>query len=259
MLAAASFNAADAVGLMARTSEHHTARYSWNGGPITLTTSAGDIHVVTGDDTHVGVDYTEHYALRTPTVAGEATADGGVALTARCRGGIFDQCAVNYVLTVPRGARLTLRTGNGSVGVSGQAGPVSVRTGDGSVRLTDTAGPVTARTGDGGIVVSGASGSLDLHTGDGRITGDGLTSPSATVRTGDGGIVLTFDTAPSDVSATTGDGGITITLPEDGPYLVDATTGDGGTRVTVPTAPSAPRAIRAHSGDGTITVAPTQR
>ncbi|WP_198543281.1 sensor domain-containing protein [Pseudofrankia sp. BMG5.36] len=259
VLAVASFNAADFVGLMAQTSAHHTARYSWNGGPITLTTSAGDIHVVTGDDTQVGVAYTEHYALRTPAVAGEATADGGVALTAHCRGGIFDQCAVNYALTVPRGARLTLRTGDGSVDVSGVAGPVSLRTGGGSVRVTDTTGPVTARTGDGGIDVSRSSGSLDLRTGNGGITGGDLTSPSATVRTGDGRIALTFDTAPSDVSATTGDGGIIIALPEDGPYRVDATTGDGRTRVTVPTAPSAPRTIHAHSGDGTVTVAPTRR
>jgi len=243
MLAAAGWGGFTATGWMAQTSEHHEASYDWHGGPITLSSTAGSIHLVTGDGRQVVVAYTERYQLKTPTVTGAETPDGGVALRAKCPGGIFSSnCAINYTVTVPPGARVDLRTGDGSIEVADEAA--------GTTGLA-----VMAHTGDGHINVLNARGPLDLSTGDGGITGAGLGSASVKAHTGDGGISLGFAVAATAVDASSGDGSIHITVPTDtGPYRVDASSGDGVTHVRVPTDPQSPRRITAHTGDGSVTV-----
>ncbi|MBX6389090.1 MAG: sensor domain-containing protein, partial [Frankia sp.] len=220
LAAAAGLSATDLISLMAHTTERHTVGYAWAGGPVTLSTSSGDIRVVAGDatTTEVSVDYTARYGLRAPQVSGATTAEGGVALDADCPVIAQHRCDVDYVLTVPPGAALTLRTGDGTIEVTGSTGDLDVRTSDGAVRLTTAADRVSARSGDGSIS-------------------------------------LVFTEPPADVNARTSDGRVTITVPPGAAYAVDAGTSDGRTRVDVPTDPGSPRVLHARSGDGNVTIA----
>jgi hypothetical protein len=226
------------VGFMAHTSEHHEETYPWHGGEISMDVSSGSVHVVVGDSASVGVSYTEHYQLKKPT-ASVSPSDAGLQIKARCPSGIFgNNCEVNYVLTVPSSAKMTIHTGDGGVHVADVAGALTLSTGDGGISLDDVSGDVQARTGDGGV-----------H-------GTGLRSGALQVHTGDGGIDLEWASAPTTVAVTSGDGGVHVTVPKgSGPYRVDASSGDGRRDVSVPTDPSARSSITVHTGDGGITVA----
>jgi DUF4097 and DUF4098 domain-containing protein YvlB len=225
------------VGYMAQTSEHHEASYPWNGGEISIDVTSGSVHVVVGDSDTVGVSYTEHYQLKEPTVSATAS-DTGVQIKAHCPGALFsNNCEINYVLTVPSSAKMTIHSGNGGVHVS------------------DVTGALNLDTGDGGIVLDDVSGDVQAHTGDGGVHGSALRSKSLQAHTGDGGIDLEWESAPTTVAITSGDGGVHVTVPQgSGPYRVDASSGDGGRDVSVPTDPNAAASITVHTGDGGISV-----
>jgi DUF4097 and DUF4098 domain-containing protein YvlB len=237
VLGAAGFQAFSMVGYMAQTSEHHATTYPWHGGEIGLDISSGSVTVVTGDDNTVGVSYTERYQLKKPTVSA-SVGDPGLELKARCPAVLLsNNCDINYVLTVPSAAKMTIRTGDGAVRVSDLTSALSLRTGDGGVTLTNVSGDVQATTGDGGV----------------RATG--LRSDALQVHTGDGGVNLAWASAPTSVSVTSGDGEVKVTVPAgSGPYRVDTSSGDGGQHVSVPTSQNATATIVVHTGDGGVTV-----
>lgn len=237
VLGVVGFQAFDMVGLMAQTSEHHEASYPWQGGEIALDISSGGVTVVTGDSNTVGVSYTEHYQLRKPTVS--ATQVGaGLQLKARCPGVFFsNNCDINYTLTVPSSAKMTIHTGNGGVRIADLTGVVSLNTGNGGISLTNVGGDVQARTGNGGVHAIG------------------LRSSTFQVHTGNGGVNLQWATAPMSVSVTSGNGGVQLNVPSGtGPYRVDVSSGNGGREVTVPTSANAAASIVVHTGNGGIRV-----
>jgi hypothetical protein len=225
------------VGTFAHASEHHEASYPWNGGAISLRTSAGSVRIESGTVSTVEVAYTEHYELKKPKVTG-VIADGGVQLTAACPGGIFgNNCEINYVVTLPASARLVVHTGSGSV------------------QLADLAGALSVDAGDGGITFDSVSGDIVAHTGNGGIHGTAVQSKSVDVSTGDGSINLAWASAPTSVTAMTGNGGIALVLPSgSGPYRVATSTGNGGQHVSVPTDIGARSTISARTGDGSIKI-----
>lgn len=237
VLGVVGFQAFDMVGLMAQTSEHHEATYPWHGGEIALDISSGGVTVVTGDNNTVGVSYTEHYQLKRPTVSATPAA-AGLQLKARCPGALFsNNCYINYTLTVPSSAKMTIHTGNGGVRVADLTGALSVSTGAGGVNLTNVSGDLVA------------------HTGDGGVNATGLRSSALQVHTGNGGINLQWASAPTSVSVTSGNGGVQLTVPAgSGPYRVTVSSGNGGRDVSVPTNPSASSSITVHTGNGGIRV-----
>jgi putative adhesin len=221
MIAASAFGAFGLVGTFARTSEHHTASYAWQGdGEISVNTSAGNVRTEVGTGTQVVVSYTEHYQFKRPTVTATSL-DGGLQLAARCAGGLYgSNCAINYVVTVPAAASLVLHTG------------------------------------DGDLQLSASTGSISANTGDGDINGTELISATVDASTGDGDIDLAWDVAPTKVGATTGNGDINLVVPPGTTYNVSAHTGNGGTHVGVPQDQSAPDSISADTGNGDIRISP---
>ena len=220
-LALAVFGAFSLVGTFARTSEQHAASYPWQGhGEISLNLSSGDVQIQTGSGTQVGVVYTEHYELRKPTVSA-ARLDGGLQLKASCPGGVFgNNCAINYVVTVPASVSLVLYTGAGDVQLGATTGTIAVNTGDGDVNGTE------------------------------------LVSKTVNASTGNGDIQLGWDVAPTTVVTTTGDGDIALVVPPGTAYKVSAHTGNGSTHVTVPQDQAAPASISADTGNGDIHITP---
>ena len=237
VLGAVGWQAFSMVGYMAQTSEHHEATYPWHGGEISLNVSSGSVTVVTGADNTVAVSYTEHYQLKKPTVSASLPATG-LQLEARCPGVLFsNNCDINYTLTVPSSAKMTIHTGNGGV------------------RVADLTGALSLSTGAGGVNLTNVSGDLIAHAGNGGVRGSGLRSNALQVDTADGGVNLQWATAPKSVSVTSGNGGVRLTVPTgSGPYRVDVSSGNGGQHVSVPTDPNAAASIAVHTGNGGISV-----
>ncbi len=219
LLAAIAYTAFTTIGLLAHTTEHHSASYAWQGAVIDVRSGGGNVTVREGDGASVNVAYTEHYGLRKPTVRTSRTASG-LSLQAACPGGLFgNNCSVDYTLTVPRGAALELNTG------------------DGSIRL------------------DGVSGIVSAHTGDGSITGTNLRAGRLQAQSGDGSIRLQWATMPRTVTTTSGDGGVTLLVPPgSGQYAISTRTGQGGVHVDVNSDPKAASTLALRTGDGGISV-----
>lgn len=78
--------------------------------------------------------------------------------------------SVKLEITVPAGTDLTLRTGAGSVEVSGVQGSLRVEAGAGSIEIRDAAGPVSLSAGAGSIDYEGSpAGACQFHAGAGSI------------------------------------------------------------------------------------------
>lgn len=77
--------------------------------------------------------------------------------------------AVSFQIQAPPSTRLLLKTGGGSIAVSGFAGGGEVRTGGGSVSLTDLKGKLDVETGGGSIRMEKIDGTVAAQTGGGSI------------------------------------------------------------------------------------------
>jgi len=103
-----------------------------------------------------------------------------------------------FDLYVPRNSTLFVSSGDGRLRVDGVSGEIELRTGDGSVDVTGGKGRLRVETGDGRIRVENFDGEAEARTGDGRISLDGNFSRLA-ARTGDGTISLSL---PEGANAT---------------------------------------------------------
>jgi len=128
--------------------------------------------------------------------------------------GNFSSPSVSFVVSVPRGLKITAHTRDGSVKATNTAGDLTVRTDDGSVRAEDVSGRVSLETGDGSIH---ADGRMDvLHA-----------------QTGDGSVVIDADEGSSmrgDWDVSTGDGSIVFRVPANFSAEIDASSRDGSVR-----------------------------
>jgi hypothetical protein len=137
------------------------------------------------------------------------------------------------IVSVPRDADVSARSGDGAVTVEDVAGKLDVNTGDGAVTLRRSNGDLFVRTGDGAVSLEGVRGRAELSTGDGSVTVDGVLQ-RVTARTGDGAVVVRAgegSAAPTDWDIETGDGSVTLSLPASFAAELDARSNDG--RVTV--------------------------
>ena len=116
------------------------------------------------------------------------------------KGGVVysSNAEAEFDLYVPRNSTLFVSSGDGRLRVDGVSGEVELRTGDGSIDVTGSKGRLRAETGDGRIRVENFDGDAEARTGDGRITLDGNFSRLA-ARTGDGTISLSL---PEGANAT---------------------------------------------------------
>lgn len=159
---------------------------------------------------------------------------------------------VSIEVHMPREGRADLKTGDGSISLTGLKGEMTVTSGDGSQQIDDVDGVLNARAGDGHIRARGRFDGLNLHTGDGSI--------EATARAG--------STVNSAWDIHAGDGSVTLRLPEKLAANVDFETHDGHLDVDMPVTVSGRiggKTIRGtlngggnllsiHTGDGSIHV-----
>ena len=129
--------------------------------------------------------------------------------------GISRSTSARLIVSVPRRADVTARTGDGSIRIERVNGRLELRSGDGSIRASEVSGDLVLNTGDGSITVDGAEGTLRLQTGDGGVSVAGKLT-SVKMHTGDGSIVYRAQPGTSmqdDWDISTGDGSVALYLP----------------------------------------------
>jgi Toastrack DUF4097 len=234
---------------------------------VRLEGGSGSVSIDTGAGSTTSIEQTIQYRGDRPKVATHRIEAGTLVLDTDCG----RHCSADYRVTVPRGVVVTGRVGSGDIDLTGLAG-VDVESGSGTISVADVTGNVTAQTGSGDINARGIGGNVQVHTGSGTITASdvaGTTTADASsgdvnargvtgsvdVQTGSGTIKVVL-AAPASIKAQAGSGDVTLTVP-DGRYRVVATTGSGDQHISVPSDPSAPNTLEAHTGSGEITIRPS--
>ncbi len=142
---------------------------------------------------------------------------------------------VDYVVTVPTGTAVDVRSGNGAVAVETVRGGVIIDAGNGRVALTRPQGRVDVTANNGSIDVQDAQvDGMTLQAGNGDINFSGTLGEGASeIRSGNGSVRVVL---PRDqrvrLDAQTGQGRITNNLSSDAPNgrgLRAALNGGGGT------------------------------
>jgi len=125
-------------------------------GRFTLENTNGEVQVATWDQDQVRVEAELRAAsesqLRQIAIEVQGEGDRVSVNTRLPRGGFFGHGgAVDYHITLPRHARLEVKTVNGRVSIEGLEGRLLASTVNGGVEITDAAGEVHATTVNGSI------------------------------------------------------------------------------------------------------------
>jgi hypothetical protein len=128
-------------------------------GELTLDNTNGSVRVATWDEPRVRIEATKgaptRETLREIEVVVEGEGDRVSVRTRQPRRRLFGPGGqVEYRLTVPRGARVLVKTVNGAVELDGVEGGVRASTVNGSVEAARIAGEVDASTVNGSVQVS---------------------------------------------------------------------------------------------------------
>jgi DUF4097 and DUF4098 domain-containing protein YvlB len=164
-------------------------------GPVPdleITNFAGSVRIRAGETGEIRVEATKkasrHKDLHRMEVdVGER--DGTVVVRTR-KTASLNQASVELDVTAPANTGLRLKTGAGTIDVSGLTGDMEVDTGAGTVVLRDTEGRVRAHSGAGTVEVRNASGPAEIGVGAGTIVYEGALAGDSTFSTGLGEIVL---------------------------------------------------------------------
>ncbi len=148
-------------------------------GELSLQNTNGSVRVATWDEPRVRIEATKTAATRHALDQVEVEIDGEgdrVAVrTRQPRGGSFlnRAASVQYSVTVPRGARVSVRNVNGRIEIDGVAGRVQAETVNGSIEANDLGSEVAASTTNGSVEVEmdrvAASGANRLGTTNGAV------------------------------------------------------------------------------------------
>jgi Putative adhesin len=222
--------------LLGRVTDHRSATYQ-GVRAVDLDLGFESVQIVgEADATEVSMTRSYTWSLAKPTITTRLDGDL-LSMGSSCPFSVGLGCSGHVRLVVPKDLE------------------VRVHSSDGSLTLSDIAGPVDVTTSDGSINATHLTGRVKLHSSDGSLTATGLRSTVVDATTSDGSVRLSFDIAPSRVSAHSGDGSIEVLVPSDTTaYDVTATTGDGSRDVAVPTDSSSSHHLALTTGDGSIHV-----
>jgi len=222
--------------LLARATEHRSASYD---GVRTIDLNLGfeSVQIVgAADASAVSMTRSYTWSLGKPSISNSL--NGGVlSIRSSCpfSGGLG--CSGHVGLVVPKDLAVLVHTSNGSLTLHNLDGAVDVTTSNGSVTASNLSGRVTLRSSNGAVLATG------------------LRSDGVDVATSNGEVRLSFQTAPSTVTARSSNGSIEVAVPSDGTsYHVTATTSNGNRDVSVPTDPSSTRRMQLSTSNGSIRV-----
>jgi GNAT superfamily N-acetyltransferase len=218
-----------------RRSSDDVLRFDGSVRSVSCRLDAGNVTITGRDRKGAVVRRMVRHGWRTP-VTTEALRDDELVVEANApTGALAGWWWIDYEIELPRPGAVTVVVAAGRVTVVGVDGGVDVRTGAGKVHVRDAGGP------------------LRLHATAGSVEGEQLGPGPVDAHTDAGHVRLSFDAAPEAVAVVAVAGAIELRLPG-GPYRVDVESAAGGTRVDVPTAPDAPRTVRARSDAGSVRI-----
>ena len=170
----------------------------------------------------VTVERHERYAFGHDAESRRWVQDGVFRVRSRCPTALMGRCRVSYRVTVPDNLPVEVRTGRGSVQVSGYRGSATLTTGSGDIRVAGFCGfSLDARA---------ESGDVEAQTA----------------------------CAPPNLTLRANSGSVTALVPP-GSYDLDAESASGAEHIRgVRATQEAPFAIRALSGSGDVTVEGTR-
>lgn len=186
---------------------------------IVVQVARGDVELIPAapDSADVVIESTSRWRVVRPEV--EVVPDGNVA---RVHGScprivlVVGVCSADFVIEVPAGVQVFVRTDDGSVRAQGLDGWSRLMTSGGTVSVTDMSGPE--------LLVESEGGAVDVE----------MTSP------------------PSRVDIQSGGGAVSLVLPDHQPYDVRTAGSTGEVEVGIDDVNDAERVIRIRGGDVSI-------
>jgi DUF4097 and DUF4098 domain-containing protein YvlB len=162
------------------------------------------------------------------------------------------QCRADFVVTVPRGTKVTGDNGSGDLTISGVGG-VDARSRSGDISLTDVTGDVKLNLTSGDVEIDRLSGKLDIVATSGDIEAQHLKGGPVTVETTSGDLTLELDEA-ADVTAKGTSSDVEVTAPAGG-YRVSTETRSGEVENGLGNDPDGGHRIEAKTVSGDVTLA----
>lgn len=211
---------------------------------VQLDASNSDVTVKVGDSSETTVQVKRSYWLLKRHDGFSVDGD-----TLKLDGDCGWQCRADYVVTVPRGTKVTGDNGSGDLQLSG-TGAVDLKSRSGEIELSDVAGDVKLDLTSGDVKVERLTGKLDVQSTSGDVEASGLKGGAVNLRTTSGD--LTVDLAePNDVTADVTSGDVEVSAPS-GAYRVETDTRSGEVENGLGDALEADHTIRAKTVSGDV-------
>lgn len=134
------------------------------------------------------------------------------------------QCNADFVVTVPRGTKVTGENGSGDISIAGVSG-IDAQSTSGTVEISDVTGDVKLDLTSGDVVVKDLTGKLDVKATSGDIEASGLKGGAVNAETTSGDVELELAEA-NDVRAKGTSSDIEVTAPS-GSWNVSTETRSG--------------------------------
>jgi type II secretory pathway pseudopilin PulG len=209
-------------------------------GVLDLTTFGGDV-IVTG--------WTRQEArVRALTERGTRWRFSSTRMTIEAESHRGRSSDAQYEITVPEGARVILRSMNGSLAVRGTKGEVDLSTNNGDVEVTDAVGRVEMVTLSGDATGLRIRGPVDATSLNGTVSLTDVQGASIAAESTSGDVELT-NVVSRDVDASTVSGQVEFTGPLDPQGRYSFTSHSGSVSLTIPPNTSARFSIETFNGE----------
>lgn len=162
------------------------------------------------------------------------------------------RCRADFVVTVPRGTKVTGENGSGDLSISGVSG-VDASSRSGEISLTDVTGDVKLDLTSGDVEIDRLTGKLDITATSGDVEVLHLKGGPVNVETTSGDLTLELDEA-NDVHAKGTSSDVEVTAPAGG-YQVSTETHSGDVDNELGNDPDGSHSIEARTVSGDVTLA----
>lgn len=172
--------------------------------------------------------------------------------TLRLDGDCGWQCRADFVITVPRGTKVTGDNGSGDLSITGVSG-VDAKARSGDIEMRDVSGDVRLDLTSGDVTIDRMTGKLDIKATSGDIEATHLKGGAVAVETTSGDLTVELDEA-NDVMATGTSSDVRVVAPA-GSYNVQTKTHSGDVDNALGDDPAASHQIDATTVSGDVELA----
>jgi hypothetical protein len=228
-----------AVNAMARRTVQEEHTYAFRGTDLSVELAVGEIQIVpSAEDDQITVRRRITYGLRRPAV--EERIDGEIfrVRDGQCALPASSSCHVHWLVQVPKFLTVNVRTGSGSISVSGMSGRVHLVSDGGDIKAVSASGP-----------------KLTLLSKEGTVTAQNISSGQVVATSTNSAVSVTFRTPPNLAFGKSDLGTVEVVLPPgDETYRINANSPEGLRMVTVPDDPGSRRRVDVNSVKGAVRV-----